>query len=89
MSLDIFSGHSDTPSAPARACFAVSPSDTENLPRVPKALYVGTSGDITLRCADDNLDVIFRNVPAGMILDIRVTNVRASGTTAADIVALA
>lgn len=89
MSLDIFSSHSDTPSAPARACFVVDPSDTVSLPRVPKALYIGTGGDISLRCADDESDVVFRNVPAGMILDVRATDIRATGTTAADIVALA
>ena len=56
---------------------------------MPKALYVGTGGDIVLRGVGFTSDVTFRNVASGQILDVRASHVRATGTTAADIVALA
>ena len=89
MPLDTFSGYADSPMAPAGRCFAVTPSDTLDLPRVTKAVYVGTGRDVVLLPAEDAGAVTFRNVPAGAILDVRVRAVRATGTTAADIVGLA
>ncbi len=79
----------DSVTSPARECFAVVPSDTEELPQIPKALYVGTGGDLVLNGASGGPDVVFRNVPNGMILDLRPSFVRSTGTTAADIVGLA
>ena len=84
-----FENFSDNPSAPALSCFAIAPSDAIDLPNVTKAVYVGTGGDITLRSADDATDVVFRNVPSGFILSVRVRAVRGSGTTASDLVGLA
>lgn len=75
--------------APAAACFAVAPSDTLDLSQVTKAIYVGTSGDVVLVPVLGADPVTFRNVPAGAILDVRVRAIRATGTTAADIVGLA
>ncbi|SEN60055.1 hypothetical protein SAMN05192583_3117 [Sphingomonas gellani] len=77
----------DSPLAPSRSVLTVVPSDTTALSRLPKALYVGTGGHVTLRCADDGADVVFRNVPAGTIIRARARYVRATGTTAADILA--
>ncbi|WP_176473186.1 spike base protein, RCAP_Rcc01079 family [Sphingomonas lenta] len=37
--------------------------------------------------ADDDADVVFRNVPAGALLRVRASHVRATGTTATDILA--
>lgn len=89
MPLDTFSGYTDSPMAPASRCFAIAPSDTAELAQVTKAIYVGTAGDVVLRSADSTQNVTFRNVPAGAILDVRVLAVKATGTTAADIVGLA
>ncbi len=89
MPIDTFRSSSDTLLAGARAPFAVSPHDTNELAIVPKALYVGTSGHVVLRGIDGIADVTFRNVPAGAILDVRAQFIRATGTTAADIVGLA
>lgn len=86
---DTFARFADTTTSPSRAPFAVSPSDATPLTALPKALYVGTGGTIVLRGADSAADVTFRNVASGQILDVRATYVRATGTTAADIVALA
>jgi hypothetical protein len=89
MSNDGFSNYTDSPIAPASTCFAVTPSDSDELPAVTKALYVGTGGTVVLRPLNGGEDVVFRNVPDGGILDVRVRSVRSTGTTADDIVGLA
>lgn len=87
MSFDPF--RADAVCASSRAPFAVTPHDSDALPLIPKALYVGTGGHLALRGVDAAGDVVFRNVAAGQVLDVRAQFVRATGTTAADIVGLA
>lgn len=89
MTIDPFAASADSPMAPAENCFAVIPSDSATLATATKALFVGTGGDVALRSLRGTADVIFRNVPDGSVLDVRASAVRATGTTAADIVALA
>lgn len=86
---DSFQTMSDSPTAPSRAPFAISPSDSAALPRLPKAIFVGTGGDVTLRGVNSSADVVLRNVASGQVLDIRASHVRATGTTAADLIGLA
>lgn len=78
----------DNPLGPASSLAAVTPSDADELAAIPRALFVGTGGNITLRAADDSADVLLKNVPSGAVLDIQARYIRATGTTAADIVAL-
>ncbi len=75
--------------APSENAFAVSPNDSDALPGVSKYLYVGGAGRVTLRTKDGEADVTFENVPAGGYIYVRASHVRASGTTATDIVACA
>lgn len=89
MPVNSFSSFADSPMAPASRCFPITLSDSNELTEVTKAIYVGTSGDIVLKPLESAIAVIFRNVPAGTILDVRVRQVLATGTTAADIVGLA
>lgn len=89
MDHDRFASFSDSPMSPSRDCFSVIPDDLAELPTVPKAIYVGTGGDIALRSIDGVADVTFRNLPSGFILDVRVSHLRATGTTASNIVGLA
>jgi hypothetical protein len=84
-----FNNSPDSLIAPARHCFPVQPNDAATLPTLPKALFVGTGGNLVIRAVDSEEDVVFVNVPSGMILDVRVLSVRASGTTASDLVGLA
>lgn len=49
---------------------------------------MGGGGDLTVRLTGDSADQLFKNVPAGAILDIRLTHVRATGTTATFLVGL-
>ena len=89
MPIDPFTRNIDTPSDPARKAFAIVPDDAVELPSLTKAVYVGTGGDVTLRAAESGSDVTFRNVPDGAVLDVRVSAIRATGTSAADFVGLA
>ena len=79
----------DSPIAPALSCFPISPNDAAELPLITKAIYIGVAGDVVLRSANGAEDVVFRNLPAGFTLDVRVRAVRATGTTASALVGLA
>lgn len=74
-------------SDPSTGFGAVTPSDAASLPQLPRALYVGTGGDLTVRSAN-GVSVLFASVSAGSILPIRPDKVMATGTTASNIVAL-
>ena len=79
---DRFRNHADSPMAPASNAFAITPSDVGSLPVATKAIYVGGGGDITLRPLHAEADVLFAAFPAGGILDVRASAIRATGTTA-------
>lgn len=85
---DPFSGTLDSVSSPSTRAVAVVPHDVNPLADVPKALFVGTGGTIVLRGAGGGADVAFKNLPSGSVLPLRALFVRATGTSAADIVAL-
>ena len=89
MFTDPFRQSVDSPIAPAEQCFPIAPSDNEDLPRATKAIYVGQSGDVTLVPVRGETEVTFRNLAAGTILDVRIRAIRATGTTATDLVGLA
>lgn len=75
--------------SPSENAFAVLPDDNAPLVEVPKYLYVGGAGAVTLRAKDATSDVVFENVPAGGYIYVRASHIRASGTTATAIVACA
>ncbi|MFL6863916.1 MAG: hypothetical protein ACJ8DZ_13060 [Allosphingosinicella sp.] len=85
---DSFTGVAASLTAPARRALALVPSDTQALAEIPKALFVGTGGAIAMRGAGGGADHIWKNVQDGSILPFRAEFVRATGTTAADILAL-
>ena len=86
---DHFDTRADSVFAPSRKPFTIIPSDAAEISPLPKALYVGTAGDVVLRGVDSSEDVVFRNVASGDRIEVRAAYVRATGTTAADIVGLA
>lgn len=75
---------------PAAEALEVTPADSD-LPLVEasytRALYIGIEGNVTVRMAGQENDVTFVAVPAGTMLPIRVSQVRAA-TTASAIIAL-
>jgi hypothetical protein len=86
MPIDSFDNHTDSVSEPSRNPFAIVPNDATALPQIPKRLYIGTGGNLTLRGVDGAADVVYRNIANGVYLNVRPAFVRATGTTAADII---
>lgn len=89
MPLDNFSTVIDSLIAPARNCFSIIPNDTALLPFLPKAVYVGNGGNLVVRAIDATSDVTFSNIANGTTLDVRITSIRATGTTASNLIGLA
>ena len=83
-------GNGDRESTSSRAT-ALTPHATDpidsNSAR-PRALYVGTTGNVAVKFLGSSTTVVFTAVPAGAILPIRPTHLVATTTTASDIVAL-
>jgi hypothetical protein len=71
----------------AANAIAVTPSDSTPLSPGALALYVGVAGDVTAIMLS-GATVLFSAVPAGSVLPIQVTQVKATGTTASGIVAI-
>ena len=78
--------------SPARKVATVTPSDSANLQQNgvdrPARIWVGGAGNVSIIAADDTADVVITGVPAGTQLPILVKRVRATGTTATNIVAI-
>jgi hypothetical protein len=89
MSRDEFVVGGDEVFYPARLADAITPSDTAVLPTLPKAIYVGGAGNITLRAVDSTADVVLNGVLAGSTIPVRAQFIRATGTTATGLVGLA
>jgi len=85
---DQFQNSADQVSAPATRAVAVSPHDSTALTDIPKALFVGTGGSITMRGVNGSADQLWKNVASGTVLPFRAQYVRATGTTAGDLLAL-
>jgi hypothetical protein len=84
---DRYSSHAKSLSSPADHGFSISPSDTVDLAETTRALYVGTGGNIaaTLR---SGADITLANVPTGSVLPIRFQRIKATNTTATNLVGL-
>lgn len=74
-------------SDPAEDAGAVTPSDSTNLTRTARALYVGGAGNVVVITASGTA-VTFTNVQAGSIIPVRARRVNSTNTTATNIVAL-
>ena len=85
--MDKFSDYPTSLTAPARDAAAVTPDDVTDLTYLPRALYVGIGGDLSVRCAGGQT-VVLQNVQGGTVLPLRVAGVNATGTSATGIVAL-
>lgn len=81
-------GNQVSTSPPAHAA-VVTPSDTVPLPQLSRFIFVGTAGGaISVIMAGDDTAVVLDAIPAGTLLPLCVKQVKATGTTATDIVAL-
>lgn len=88
MSLD---PNSITPSTPIESAYvggeAVTASDTTELTKVARALYVGGAGNMAVVTAEGDTITIL-GVTAGTLLPLMVTQVMSTNTTATNITAL-
>jgi hypothetical protein len=90
MPRDQFKGWPPVQIAPGRKLKAVTPDDANDLPAVPKALYVTVTGNLKVTAVDGNEDAAGADlgpvtfaVTAGQIFDfVIVGRVWATGTTA-------
>jgi hypothetical protein len=85
--LDRYASRSASHVAPAVHGFAVTPSDSTDLSEIVRALYIGAPGDVAT-ILKSGATVTFKNLAAGTILPVRASRIKATGTTAADIIGL-
>lgn len=72
--------------SPAHGAVAITTNDSTVIPTT-RSIYVGVTGNITVRMADGQDTVLFSNVPVG-VFPIQVDKVYATGTTATNMLAL-
>lgn len=72
---------------PASRAEQVKTHNSNPLPDVPRALFVGKGGTLKMRGVDDTEDRTWK-VPAGAVIPFRAQFIRTTGTTADDILAL-
>ena len=65
---------------------AITPSDTIEF-QGPVVVYVGVTGNMVVKTAAGD-DATFLNVQAGSVLPVRVKQVKATSTTATNLIAL-
>lgn len=85
--MDKFSDYPTTLTAPAREAAVIAPDDATDLTLLPRAIYVGQTGNLSLRLPGGQ-SVIFVNVQGGSFLPVRAVGVNATGTTAGGLIAL-
>lgn len=84
---DSFASRASGLGAPARGGFAVTPSDSLDLQRETRAIYVGGSGDLSLLMADGSA-IVLSGLVGGTIVPVRAVRVKATNTTATLLVGL-
>jgi len=86
---DLFATHAAGLDAPAQKAFSITPDDSTDLALTTRAIYTGKGGTLVCILLDDSAEVTFTNLPAGVVLPVRVRRVKATGTTASmDLVGL-
>jgi hypothetical protein len=82
-----YTGRAGAISAPAQCGFAITPSDAVDLAAETRGLWIGASGDLALVLASGD-EVTIAGAVGGTLLPLRVTRVKATGTSAAQLVGL-
>ncbi len=84
---DRFQNYAASLEGPATDAFDITPHDTDELVEATRALYVGDPGDVAVELIS-GAEVTFFNVAASSLLPVRVVRVKATGTTADQILGL-
>lgn len=85
---DKYIKHRDELFSSSRSSVAITPNDAIALTNIPKAIYIGVSGNIVVTLVDDTAPVTFLNVIGGTILPVRPIMVFSTGTTATGLLGL-
>lgn len=73
--------------SPYRHGGAITPSDTVDMSNVSRAIYVGGTGTITYISEQGETVALLGNIPVGAVLRVCASRVKATGTTATNLVA--
>ena len=65
---------------------AVTPSDVTVFTPPLRMLWVGVTGNLTVRLSGMSTTILLSNVPVGMLDDLSIAQVMATGTTATTMV---
>jgi hypothetical protein len=84
---DRFGSVADTFNGPCRNAEVVSKSDTVDLANVSRYLWIGGTGDVCV-ITKGGQTVTLTAVPAGQLIPICVSRVKATNTTATNMIAL-
>lgn len=85
---DPYAGNFDAVASQCSHWAVITPSDSTDLATYPKAVYVGTTGNVTMigaRAPSGASGVAWKNVPSSSLLPARPRRILATGTTATDI----
>jgi hypothetical protein len=72
---------------PAEGAFTITFSDTVEVTRVPRSIYVTTSGTLRVKMVSGDT-VSFAGMVGGMVYPFRIRQVYQTGTTVAGVVGL-
>ena len=86
MTKDEINREQDSQLLPSRKTFPITPSDTVELPEIPKGIYIGTGGDVTLRSLHGTEDVTYRNLGDASYIYVNASYIRQTGTTATNMI---
>lgn len=73
---------------PAGSATAITPNDDTDLATETRSLYVGGAGNVSVILANDADPVTLTALAVGVLHELRVRRVRATGTTATGLVGL-
>ena len=82
-----YEGRAENITAPARRAFAITASDTNDLAAETRAIYVGSAGDLVAVLSSGD-EVTFAGLGGGTLLPVRARRIKASGTSAGQLVGL-
>jgi hypothetical protein len=85
---DNWNNYSPSPLGPFVRYFTITPHPTNLLPERTRSIYIGGAGNLEAIDAAGNT-VVFQNLPAGFLLDIRTERVLAANTTCTNLVGMA